>query len=100
MASWVSPGSLCGRNGQFSICRELGEASLRSSLQAIGRPVIMTYGRCGAGEGVHSYPIFGDVVGFQASLAFIWQGLNEKPQKDLKRSLSQGQEINGKVLGN
>lgn len=36
------------------------------------------------GGGVHSYPIFGDVVGFQASLALICQGLNEKPQKDLK----------------
>lgn len=24
---------------------------MRSSLQAIGRPVVMTYGRCGAGGG-------------------------------------------------
>lgn len=47
------------------------------------------------GGGVHSWAIFGDVVGFQASLALICQGLNEKPQKDLKSSLSQGQEING-----
>lgn len=34
-----------------NLVQGLGEAGLRSSLWAIGRPVAMTYGRCGREEG-------------------------------------------------
>lgn len=57
-------------------------------------------GGAGAGEGAHFYPILGDMVGFKFLLCSRLSGLNERPQRDLEISLAQGQEINGKVLGN
>jgi hypothetical protein len=63
---------------------------------AVGSAVVLTYGP-GRGEGHIFIPYLAMWWASSLALPLICQDLNEKPQKDLEISLSQGQEINGKV---
>lgn len=85
--------------GQLSVCRELGEALAEE--QPWGPKVVLWSSPWGAREGsghiVMPYLVMWWALSPSCSL--ICQDLNEKPQKGLEISLSQGQEVNGEVLG-